>query len=237
MVPARLGGVDRLQVRLAEIDDVDVVAHAGAVRRRVVGAEQAELGLRAGAARSAFGIRCVSGECRSPKLEALDGVQRAGDVEVAQAHRGQAVGVRVVRSAPCRSRAWWRRTGWSAAAAAFSRIGCSSLVAVGGRRGREDDLARRRRRAASRAGRACRRRCCASTATVRRSIRRPATWRRSARTRRSSSRRARPSSAVIGSSWNSAPGGTASACPVDRSSTTTTSWPSASNCAATTLPM
>ena len=36
---------------------------------------------------------------------------------------------------------------------------------------------------------------------------------------------------------NVAPGGTASACPVDRSSSTVTSWPAATSCAATTLPM
>src|SRR5215469_1733154 len=36
---------------------------------------------------------------------------------------------------------------------------------------------------------------------------------------------------------NRAPGGTASACPVDRSSSTVTSWPAATSCAATTLPI
>ena len=36
---------------------------------------------------------------------------------------------------------------------------------------------------------------------------------------------------------NTAPGGTASACPVDRSSSTVTSCPAATSCAATTLPM
>ena len=45
------------------------------------------------------------------------------------------------------------------------------------------------------------------------------------------------SSAATDSWWNSAARGTASAWPVDRSSTTTTSWPSASSRAATTLPM
>ena len=116
----------RLQVRLAEIDDVDVVADARAVRGRVVGAEQAELGLRPAAARSAFGIRCVSGRVPLAEAEPLDGVQRAGDVEVPQADRGQPVGVRVVGERHVDGELRRAVRIGRRAAAAFSRIGCSS---------------------------------------------------------------------------------------------------------------
>ena len=65
---ARLEPLQRPQVGVGQIIDVDVVADARAVRRRVVVAEDRDL-LRAGRAAtwSTIGIRCVSGSWSSPR--------------------------------------------------------------------------------------------------------------------------------------------------------------------------
>ena len=69
------------QVGLGQVGDVDVVADAGAVRGRVVVAEDGDrLAAGPGATWRTSGMRCDSGSCRSP-LRAV----RAGHVEVAQA--------------------------------------------------------------------------------------------------------------------------------------------------------
>ena len=68
-VLARFAGVQRQQVGDGEVGDVDVVADAGAVRGWVVVAEDLDRRRAARAGQrhlSTFGIRWVSGECRSP---------------------------------------------------------------------------------------------------------------------------------------------------------------------------
>ena len=54
------------QVGVGEVRDVDVVADAGAVRRRVVVAEQRQRRAAPSAAARTFGMRCVSGSWSSP---------------------------------------------------------------------------------------------------------------------------------------------------------------------------
>ena len=77
--------VERIQVRGGEILDVDVVAHAGAVGRRVVGAEDRQVG--------ALADRGLAGDLdqqRGLARRLADAALRvgAGDVEVAQRPRG-----------------------------------------------------------------------------------------------------------------------------------------------------
>ena len=55
----------RAQVRVGEVRDVDVVADAGPVRRRVVVAEDRQRRAALGGGRT-FGMRCVSGSWSSP---------------------------------------------------------------------------------------------------------------------------------------------------------------------------
>ena len=62
----RAEALERAQVRVGQIHDVDVVADRRAVRRRVVGAEHLHRRARARAAPMTSGIRCVSGSWSSP---------------------------------------------------------------------------------------------------------------------------------------------------------------------------
>ena len=50
----------RIAMRASQIADVDVVAHAGAVRRRIIGAENVQLGRVPSAVSTATLIRCVA---------------------------------------------------------------------------------------------------------------------------------------------------------------------------------
>ena len=90
-IVARRGRFERAEMGVGEVRDVDVVADAGAVGRRVVVAVQRQLAPGAGGrgedVRDQMGLGVVV------LAEALGG---AGDVEVAQADRGQSVGPRVV---------------------------------------------------------------------------------------------------------------------------------------------
>ena len=61
-------------MRVGQVADVDVVADAGAVGRRVVGAEDLDM-RRPEAACKAIGIRCVSGAWSSP-IGTSDGRRR-----------------------------------------------------------------------------------------------------------------------------------------------------------------
>ena len=74
-------------MRVAEVVDVDVVADRGAVRRRVVGPEDLDVGIdaerRPEDVRDQMGLGIVV---------LARAVARAGDVEVAQAHRADLVG-------------------------------------------------------------------------------------------------------------------------------------------------
>src|SRR5450759_3835429 len=79
----------RRRMRAREIADMDVVADAGAVRRRIVGAEHVDLGPLA--ERRFAGDLDQMGRCRAR----LPGAQLrigAGDVEVAQHHEAQPIG-------------------------------------------------------------------------------------------------------------------------------------------------
>ena len=78
--------VEREQVRLAEVLDVDVVAHGGAVARRVVGAEHLDVLAHAGG-----GLEHERDQVRLGLVVLAQLPARARDVEVAQRRGGQPV--------------------------------------------------------------------------------------------------------------------------------------------------
>ena len=86
---------ERRRMRAREIADMDVVADAGAVRRRIVGAEDVDLGPLAERRFAGDLDQMGRGRRRLPGAQLRIG---AGDVEVAQHHEAQA-------HAPCRHRA------------------------------------------------------------------------------------------------------------------------------------
>ena len=91
---ARRGRLDRPQVRVGEVRDVDVVADARPVRGRVVVAEDGQLGAALG------GGQDVRDEVGLGVVVLAERVGRAGDVEVAEAHAAEPVG----RAVPARAR-------------------------------------------------------------------------------------------------------------------------------------
>ena len=168
---ARRGRFQREQVRVGQVGDVDVVADAGPVGRRVVVAEDRRRpagldGLEDGRDQVRLGVVVLAGPLGRP-----------GDVEVAQAHAAQAVGpaIPVERSfeRPLRLAVRVDRAERRVLGDRRSRRGC--------RRPRPTTRTRAGRcrcRGGPRAGPRRRRRCRGSSATGRGSTHRPATARR-----------------------------------------------------------
>ena len=229
--PGRRRG-QRQQVRVGEVGDVHVVADAGAVRRRVVLAVDGDrLPLSGG------DLQRDRDEVRLGGVPLAEAEGRAGDVEVPQAHRGEAVRDRVRGEHVRRRRAWWRRRCWSAG---WARPRGSAPTRARRRwpRWRRRRSAGSRRRASPRAAPASRRRWCASTSSG---------CCCDAPTRLLAAKCSTASGRDVGQhrrrvvqrglDERGARRGRRRACPVDRSSSTVTSWPSASRAAVTTLPM
>ena len=215
-------GGQRQQVRPGQVADVDVVPDAGAVRRRIVGTEDADRPPAGQGHRQH--VRDQVGLVRVPLAQPAAGrvPVRAGHVEVTQADRAQPVhpgmlgerGVdgelgRAVRAGRQRRRGFGDR----------HLLG----IAVDGRGGRKHDARRARcpDRLEQREGAAEIVRPVPGLAP--RPTRQPGTSRRNAGRRRRRPRVSGRPSPRRSPRTNSAPAGTASACPVDRSSSTTTS--------------
>ena len=172
-VPARLRALQRERVGAAEVLDVDVVAHGGAVARRVVGAEHLHVVAHAGG-----GPQHQRDQVRLGVVVLAEVPARARDVEVAQRGGGEPVGAALVAD-----HAVDRQLGVAVGVdrrgghvlAQRRRLGLDRRP----RRWRRTPAGGRRPRASRRAGSARRRGCCGDSAPGAQPTPRPARARRS----------------------------------------------------------